>query len=196
MAGGDFINVPAAGQRFDGPEIFVPAATENPVAGSGRLHLGADALAKFVERFHAGEIDVHAVEAAIFQMCVGVVEAGHNEMAAEIDDLSIGPAKLEHFGVLADGLNAVPAHGHGFGALDGLEGRHDGHTGIDVSVREDDIGLRLHRLLLRLHAKGAQQDESNCKLHYSPTPASASSVSNIRLSPSSRPLQSNHSCKV
>src|SRR5207245_6649839 len=77
--------------------------------------------------------------------------------------------------------------------------------------KKDDIRLGLGLLVLRLsllrqrilrltHGNHVQQERANPERAYvclhSPAPASASRVSRIRLSPSSRPLQSNHSCRV
>ena len=38
MVGGDFIDVPAAGEFLHRPQSLVPASADNPFAGSGALH--------------------------------------------------------------------------------------------------------------------------------------------------------------
>ena len=125
-----------------------------------------------------------------------IVESRHHEMPTEIDHLRARPFQLENVLSLADGQDAIAAHSDGLRAPAGSERRCIRHAGVDISVDEDDIRLRAWVLILRLqHGKCGQQEQKRSDVH-APTPAKASKVRRIRFRPSSRPLQSNHSCKV
>ena len=65
-------------------------------------------------------------------MHVRVVESGHHEMSAEIDDLRVAALQLADVIVRADGNDATIAHRHRLRA----RGRR---LRIDVAVDEDDV---------------------------------------------------------
>src|SRR5579863_6851075 len=139
-------------------------------------------------------------------MQVGIVESGHHEMSAKIDHLRLRSLQLFNVESLSDRLDAVAANRNGFFAKDGTESAVGRHSRIDIAVDEYDVGLRLgvgRWCGVLTHAgrdaNDATKDCTKACLHgqiHSPTPASASMVSRIRFNASSRPLQSNHSCKV
>src|SRR6185369_17418797 len=84
------------------------------------------------------------------------------------------------------------AHGHGVHTLDGMK-RRGIHAGVNVPVEKNDVGPGL--TWQRLGPSHRQQEDRRGELHNA-TPARPIRVSRMRLRPSSRPLQSNHSCKV
>src|SRR5260221_6713815 len=129
-------------------------------------------------------------------MHVRVVETVHHKMAAQVDDLRIRAFGLQDFVARSNRENTIAADCDCLGPLSRDQGRRVNTTGIDVAVREDDVGLGLVRRVLCRHAHDQAQSEDQCSSHYSPIPASASIVSSMRFSPMSLPLQSNHSCNV
>src|SRR4029077_1198262 len=188
------------------PEGLVPPGAHDPFAGSGLLNFIRDAGAKLIERFHSGEINTELCLAGIIEVQMRVVETGHGEMSAEIDDLCLRAFEFFQVESFADGKDAVSLHRNGFLPLDGSELSIGGHARVDVGVNKNDIGLGpgvgcgsagLPHTRGRENANehNASQTRLACQTH-SPTPASASMVSRMRFSPSSRPLESNHSCSV
>src|SRR4029077_7382133 len=85
MVAGNLVYIPARGDGLDGPEVFVPAAAQNPVPRGGRFDLSANAFAKLVERLHADEIDVQTLGPAFGKVDVRVIESRHDELSAQID---------------------------------------------------------------------------------------------------------------
>ncbi|MCY1211634.1 hypothetical protein D9M68_484470 [compost metagenome] len=67
---------------------------------------------------------------------MGVDEARHQHLAAEIDHPGAGCFQAQDFGVAADGANLAVFHGHGL--LQGLAGL----GGIDLGVMQDEIDRR------------------------------------------------------
>src|SRR5208282_6747327 len=131
MSLGNFIEIPARGRDFYWPQSFVPAGADDPLTGLGFFDSFREALAQFVERFHAGDVDAHLRGTGIVEMQVGVVESGHDEVSAEIDDLRLRAFEPEDVDGLADGLDAVSANGNGFFAVDGSERSVVGDAGVD-----------------------------------------------------------------
>src|SRR2546425_3798735 len=129
-------------------------------------------------------------------MQVSVIESRHHKTSVQINDLGLRPFQLENIAFRTHGLDATAAESHRFGALDLLKRRHDCDSGVNVSVEKNRVSFRVCLLLLRLsHGNRAQQEDGGSQVHPL-TPARVSRVSRMRLSPSSRPLQSNHSCRV
>jgi len=89
VAAGDFIEVPAGRGHFDRPECFVPTGAGDPFAGLGFGNFFRNALAEFIQRFHAREIDTELGGAGVIDVQVRVVKAGHDKVGAEVDDLSL-----------------------------------------------------------------------------------------------------------
>src|SRR5579872_6400439 len=138
-------------------------------------------------------------------MQVGIVEPWHDEMPAQIDDFGLRTLQLLDIESLAYGEDAVSTNGDGFFTLDVTERCIGGHAGVNVGVKKNDVGFRLcirspeSASLPHAHSRTTQQRSchyQDARSRHSPTPASASMVSKIRFSPSSRPLESNHSCNV
>src|SRR5580658_3334743 len=151
-------------------------------------------------------------------MQVSVVESGHHKVSAEVDHLGLHPFQLFDFDGLAHCLNAIAAHRNRFFTQNRAEGRVVRHAGINVCVHENNVGLRLdfgrstggsvlgqardcdrtqqNRQTPAAYFSHQPHQGPSCAQPHSPTPASASMVSKMRFSPSSRPLESNHSCKV
>src|SRR5207244_3373789 len=107
---------------------------------------------------------------------------------------------------LANGKDAVSLHRNRFLALDGGKLSIGRHAGVHIGVHKNDVGLGLGvgrggAGLPDTHGSENENKHSPsetrlaCHTH-SPTPASVSMVSRMRLRPSSRPLESNHSCSV
>src|SRR3981081_4189464 len=128
-------------------------------------------------------------------------------MPAQINHLRLRPLELFDLGVLADSLDAVAAHGNCLFAEDRAKLRIRRHAGVNIRVQIDNVGLGAGNLCaaghrsLRPRGYGTQDCEGRETPHHSSTPtpappASASRISRIPFSPSSRPLESNHSCKV
>jgi hypothetical protein len=74
-------------------------------------------------------------------MQVGVVEPGHGEVAAKIDDLRLWAFKLLKIECFADSENAVALYGDRLGALDRGKWSVGGYTGVDVAVRKDYVSF-------------------------------------------------------
>ncbi len=149
MAAGNLVNVPAGGNGLHGPQVFVPAPAENPLAGCRLLNSRTNALAEFLQRLHAGQIYIQPIKTPGRQVGVRVIKTGHEELPAQIDDLRGRPLQLEDIGVFADGLNAVAADCNGLGAPDRFESRHLHDAGVDIAMNEDGVGSRRRGLLLR-----------------------------------------------
>ncbi len=95
------------------------------MVGDALLHLG--------QRLHADEIDLQHLPAAVGEMQVRIVEAGHDKVSAEIDDLRVFALQLANVVVRADGDDAAVADRHRLGS--------SGHRfGVDVAVEEDNVG--------------------------------------------------------
>src|SRR2546423_5444914 len=141
-------------------------------------------------------------------MQVRIVEPGHDEVSFKVDDLGVGSLQLLEFNRFANRLNTVAAYRNSLHAQNRAERRISGHARINIRVHENDVRLRRGRsscsrsgtLRCTWHAHGSEQTYGNYETpvpsHHSPTPASANMVSNMRFNPNSRPLESNHSCKV
>src|SRR5215471_8094701 len=127
-------------------------------------------------------------------MQVGIVKTGHGEVAAEIDKLRLRALVLVHVEGLADGEDAVSLHRNRFFTINRSEGSVSRNAGVDVGMHEDDVGLRLG-----VGGRGGVLPPTGCRKKrnkhsppqtclacqtHSPTPASVSMVSRIRLRPS------------
>ena len=106
------VNVLAGRQLSVRPQRLVPATAHEPLAGSGSLGAGRDALLHLLERPGAAQIDAEQLQARMFQMNVGIVEARHHEVAAEIDNLRVGALQLADIVVRPHGENAAVAYRH------------------------------------------------------------------------------------
>ena len=199
MAAAHLVHIPARGQSLDRPQSFIPAAPHDPVSGGRFFDPGEDAVAKLVQCLYAGQVHVHLLQTCAGQVHVGVIESGHDEVALEIDDLCLRPLQLHDLVALPNGDDTVAEDRQRLRALARTQRRRRiDHSGIDVAVGEDQVRFRL-LCGLRGHARGHGQQKNRSDSHhrhYSPTPDRVSMVSRMRLSPRSRPLQSNHSCNV
>ena len=78
-------------------------------------------------------------------MHVCIIETGHNEVAAEIDDLGLGSLQFANLGPRADREDPITAQGEGFGALARSKrsrvGDTGGGAGVDVAVGKDHVGF-------------------------------------------------------
>ena len=102
-------------------------------ADVSRFGMVGDALLHLGQRLHADEIDLQHLPAAVGEMHVRVVEAGHDEVSAEIDDLRVFALQLANVVVGADGDDAAVANRHRLGS--------SGHSfGVDVAVEKDNVG--------------------------------------------------------
>ena len=68
--------------------------TDDPFADGGSFSARRDALLHFRERLRTLQIDIELLKAAVGQMGVGVVEAGHDEAAVQVEDFGIGTARF------------------------------------------------------------------------------------------------------
>jgi hypothetical protein len=143
MTAGDFIDVPSVRRDFNRPESLVPTGTENPFTRFRLLDFFGDAIAEFVERLHACEINAQLGSARVIEMQVRVVESGHEEVPIEIDDLGLRAFELVHVGGLADGQNTVSSNGYRLFAKDGAELCVCGHASVDVGVNENEVSFGL-----------------------------------------------------
>ena len=201
----DFVNVPAAGEFFHRPQSLVPSSAQDPLVGRGVLYARPNPLAKLGQRFHSRPINRQPLETRVGQVHMGIVEAGHHEMPAQVDHFSGRSLQLHDLVVPADGFNSSIAHRHGFRALDSMK-RRGVYAGIDVRVEKNDVGPGLRGQALRRSCRDHRKRSHHYRAHgpeesirgqlHKATPARPIRVSRMRLRPSSRPLQSNHSCKV
>src|SRR3981189_1896356 len=129
-------------------------------------------------------------------MHVRIIETGHYETSAKVDDLGVRSLGFQDFIARSHGENTIAADGDRLGPCPCNQRRGVYDSGKDVSVGKDHVGFRLLRRSLCQTARSQTQDYDQCSSHYSPLPASASIVSRMRFSPRSLPLQSNHSCNV
>src|SRR5713226_4663936 len=196
MIGGDLVDIPAAGQFFYWPQRVVPASAHDPFTRLGGFHPRAYAVTELGQRLHAHQVHGQAFETSVGQMEMRVVESGHHEVSAQIDDLGLRPFQLENLVLFARRLDAITPDSHRFRPLDFVKRRYHCDSGVNVAVEKNDVGFRFCLLLLRQSHGNCAQHEDRCSQVHPLTPASASRVSRMRLSPSSRPLQSNHSCRV
>src|ERR1041385_6174406 len=90
------------------PQCMVPAASNNPLAGTSGLHTSSDALLHVVERLAAHQINIQLFKAARAQMHMSVVEAGHHKVTTKIDNLGFWALEFLNFLVSA-GSNDVAA---------------------------------------------------------------------------------------
>ena len=97
------------------------------------MRAGAMRLLHLLQGRRAAQIHAMRLETGLFKVHVGVVEAGHDEVTAEIDDLRVRALQLANVVVGADGNDAAIAHRDGLRAS-----RHC--LGIDIAVDEDDVG--------------------------------------------------------
>src|SRR5262249_2281051 len=88
MIGCDCVQVLAAWQPLVTPQRVVPAATDNPFACTGSFRAVRNALLHLLQRFGAGQINIELLKPTRGQVSVGVIEAGHDKVPAQIDDLS------------------------------------------------------------------------------------------------------------
>src|SRR5882672_10667275 len=129
-------------------------------------------------------------------MHVRIIETGHYETSAKVDDLGVRSLGFQDFIARSHGEDSIAANGNRLGPCPCHKGRGVHDPGKDIPVGKDHVGLRLLRSILCQTARSQTQDHDQCSSHYSPLPASASIVSSMRFSPRSLPWQSNHSCNV
>ena len=133
MVSRDLVDVLTRGQLLAGPEGVVPAAADDPVARRCRLRVVGNALLHLRQRLHADQVNLQQKQSAGSQMQVSIVEAGHNEMSAEIDDFGVAAFQFADVVIRADGDDASVTDCHG------LSARRRG-LGVDVAVEEDHVG--------------------------------------------------------
>src|ERR1051326_5794046 len=75
----------------------VPATANNPFSRPGSLYARRNALFHVVKRLAAHQVNIQLFKSAGAKMHVSVIEAGHHEMPAEIDDLGLGAFKFLDF---------------------------------------------------------------------------------------------------
>ena len=138
-----FIQIPAGGRHLHRPQRFVPARTQNPVAGLRCFHFLLHHRSRSSSSdFTPVKSTLSFVRSGIVEMQVRVVEAGHYEMSAEVDHLRLRPFQLLDVESLAHGLNAIATHRNRFFAQHRTERSICGHAGIDVGVHKNDVGPR------------------------------------------------------
>ncbi len=121
---------------------MVPAGAEDPGAGSGGGGVDADALEHVGERRGGVEVDGEFLLAGAGHVGVGVVEAGHDEGAGEVDDLSVGALQLEDVGVAADCGDGGVGDGEGGDAGRVGERSAAGEVGAGEDAGVDEDGVR------------------------------------------------------
>ncbi len=143
MAGGDGVDCLPGGERFVGPEGLVPAAAEDPGAGVGGGGESLDALEHIGEGACTGEIDgEHLLLAGGEEVDMGVVEAGHDEGAVEVDDRRVRGFCGEDLAVGACGGDDAVADGKGgnVGGGGGGVGCLEVCAGEDPAAGVDGVG--------------------------------------------------------
>jgi hypothetical protein len=133
MRAGHRVNVLAARQLSVRPQRLVPAAAHEPLAGSGSLGAGRDVLLHPLKRPGAAQIDAEQFQPRMFQMNVGIVEARHHKVAAEINNVRAGALQPADLVVRANGKNAAVAYRHR------LRARRC-RLRVNVSIEEDGVG--------------------------------------------------------
>ena len=118
-----------------------PAAeVEHPLAGPGRLGLGADQLERLLARVDAVEAQLERpVGALLLEVRVVVDHPGNHRPAAQVDAPRVRTRQPRDVLVGADRDDAVAAHGHG------LRDRELVVNGDDLSVRQDRVRGRACR---------------------------------------------------
>ena len=130
MIAGYRIDVLARRQLSARPERVVPSAADDPIAGRNGLGIFGDALPHLGQRLHADKIHLQHLAPAVRQMHMRVVEAGHDEVPAQINHLRMVPLQLADIVVGTDGDDAACADRYC------LRARRN-RFGVDVAVDED-----------------------------------------------------------
>src|SRR6185369_4210072 len=192
----DFVNIPACRDSLDRPQCFVPTTAHDPGIWLGFFHFCPDALAKFVEGLRSHQIHRQLFKSALCQVRVRIVKTGHYKFAAQLDHVRFRPLQLENLVVRPNSNDPISADRNCLFTLDAAERGAHRHSGVHIAVDIDGIRLRLRSSNLGPRQTRCAQHQCRNLHFHSPTPDSARSVSRIRFNPSSRPLQSNHSCSV
>src|SRR5271157_3968919 len=157
MAASHCVKVLTGRQLTARPQRVVPSTTHQPIAGSGGFGAGGDALLHLLQRTRAAQVNTLCLEASLFQVYVGVVEAGHHEVTAEIDHLGMRAFELADIIVRADSNDAVSAHAYRLRTP-------WCRLGVDVAIHEDRVGWRKKLIEYVLHVGATRR----CSLWLSP----------------------------
>ncbi len=96
----------------------------------------------------ADQVNVHLLKTCAGEVHVGVIEAGHDEVAIQVHDLRLWPLQLHDLIARADGQDAVAKDGQRLRALARPQRRcRIDDSGIDVAVDKDQVGFRLRNSL-------------------------------------------------
>src|SRR2546421_11017410 len=113
MMAGSFLEVLARRRDFARPKGVVPSAPEDPFARRCSLHTFGDTRLHLCQRLRADKIDVEFFESAAGKVRVGVIEAGNDEMAAEVDERGVGTlVELFEIDVRANADDFAPRNGN------------------------------------------------------------------------------------
>ncbi len=159
MIAGDRIQVLARGNFLHRPLGVVPAASQYPFAGRGSLHALGNARLHLIERFRVRQFDIQHLEAAVGQVQVRVVEAGHREAPAQVHHLRVRAFDFADFIAGADRRDAPVAHRDCLGARVDSGGRAAEtlfRAGVNVAMDEDLFG-RFELGVLRVQVHGEKK---------------------------------------
>ncbi len=137
VTGGDLVEVLAGGQGARRPPGVVPAGAEDPLAGGSSGGVGADAGLHVGEGGGAVEVDGELLLASGGHVGVGIVEAGHDEGAVQVDGLWAVTAVGKDLGVGAGEGDEAIVDAEGGDAL-GLR-RRKSVAGENAAVDEDGV---------------------------------------------------------
>ena len=89
ILGRDCVEIFASWVALIGPERLIPSEAGDPFAGFVIFQAFADALLELSERADAGKTDRQSRHGGLADVHVRVVESGHDELLAQIDDASV-----------------------------------------------------------------------------------------------------------
>src|SRR5437870_451067 len=107
------IDILARGKALFGPESVIPAGASDPFTGFCLRDGGGEALLHFGDGRRAVEANRERILSSAAEMDVRVVEAGHDEVAAQIDDASSLFGEGGDFVFVTDDENFFATHEDG-----------------------------------------------------------------------------------
>ncbi|MCU1225823.1 MAG: hypothetical protein JWQ42_3916 [Edaphobacter sp.] len=157
VASGDGVQIGAGGKLLAGPEGVVPTAAFEPCSGLCRGGVGADAILHLGEGFGADQVDREVQQSGVAHVGVGIVDAGHGEVAAQVDDFGLGTFQLQQIDVGAYGCDLALGDGDcGYfcWCFRGIVGAKVG-SGEDVAMDVDGFG----GIILGVEEQAAEEEK-------------------------------------
>jgi len=106
------------------PLVLVPATTEDPATGLGRIGSTSHPLDDLVPAPGLGEIEIDRGPTDLLQVSVRLDEAGNRKATLEVDDLGRGSDPALDLVVATHSRDPIPDHRHGLGLGHRLVERH------------------------------------------------------------------------